>query len=120
MQEEFKEVFSGFERTTCAVRIAKFFLNFMQDEFCGKCVPCRIGTQCMAEILEGILRGDGKPEDIDRLQRLARTVTSTSFCGLGQTAPNLVLTTIRYFKDEYESHIRDKCCRVAGKPDSTG
>lgn len=100
------------DENTCVVRIAKFFLNFMQDELCGKCVPCRIGTQCMAEILEGITRGDGKPEDIDRLQRLARTVMASPFCGLGQTAPNLVLTTIKYFKEDYESHIRDKRCRA--------
>lgn len=100
------------DEDTCMVGVAHFFLNFTQAESCGKCVPCRIGTQTMVEILGKIRTGEGKPEDITRLQKIAQTVKSTSLCGLGQTAPNPVLTTIRYFSEEYESHVRDKWCKV--------
>lgn len=95
---------------TCMVDIARFFLEFVQDESCGKCVPCRVGTKRMLEILVRITRGEGKPEDLELLEELARVVKDSSLCGLGQTAPNPVLTTICYFRDEYEAHIRDKKC----------
>ena len=98
------------DEDTCMVDIARFFLEFVQDESCGKCVPCRVGTKRMLEILTRIARGEGKPEDIELLEELAKTVKDTSLCGLGQTAPNPVLTTIRYFRDEYEAHIKDKKC----------
>jgi NADH-quinone oxidoreductase subunit F len=100
--------------TTCMVDIAKFFLNFTQNESCGKCTFCRIGTRRMLEILTRISEGDGREGDIELLQELASKVKTTSLCGLGQTAPNPVLTTIRYFRDEYETHIRDRRC-PAGK-----
>jgi len=95
---------------TCMVDIARFFLTFTQDESCGKCVPCRLGTRRMLEILERITHGLGREGDIDLLLELADTVKSGSMCGLGQTSPNPVLTTIRYFRDEYEAHIREKRC----------
>ena len=98
------------DEDTCIVDVARYFLDFVQKESCGKCVPCRVGTKEMLEILERITQGKGKPEDIDQLQRLAATVKSGSLCGLGQTAPNPVLTTIRYFREEYEAHIVDKRC----------
>jgi NADH:ubiquinone oxidoreductase subunit F (NADH-binding)/(2Fe-2S) ferredoxin len=98
------------DETTCMVDVAKFFLNFIQDESCGKCVQCRIGTKRMLEILERICNGEGREEDIALLQELAIKVRDGSLCGLGQTAPNPVLTTIRYFRDEYEAHIRDHKC----------
>ena len=91
--------------TTCMVDLAKYFLQFTQNESCGKCVPCRLGTKRMLEILERITAGHGREEDIDTLEALALTIKRTSLCGLGQTAPNPVLTTIRYFRDEYEEHI---------------
>jgi NADH:ubiquinone oxidoreductase subunit F (NADH-binding)/(2Fe-2S) ferredoxin/Pyruvate/2-oxoacid:ferredoxin oxidoreductase delta subunit len=95
---------------TCMVDLARFFLQFTQNESCGKCVPCRIGTKRMLEILEAITAGQGEDGDIERLQKLAATIKRTSLCGLGQTAPNPVLTTIRYFRDEYEAHIYDGAC----------
>ncbi|MBC7188941.1 NADH-quinone oxidoreductase subunit NuoF [Candidatus Aerophobetes bacterium] len=95
---------------TCMVDVARFFLEFVQDESCGKCVPCRIGTKRMLEVLTRITRGEGKKEDIALLEELARVVKDASLCGLGQTAPNPVLTTISYFKDEYRAHIEDKKC----------
>ena len=91
--------------TTCMVDLAKYFLQFTQNESCGKCVPCRLGTKRMLEILERITAGHGREGDIDTLEALALTIKRTSLCGLGQTAPNPVLTTIRYFRDEYEEHI---------------
>ena len=100
--------------TTCMVDVARYFLNFTQEESCGKCTFCRVGTTRMLEILTRICDGKGKPEDIDTLEDLAAQISSTSLCGLGQTAPNPVLTTLRYFRDEYEEHINDKKCR-AGK-----
>ncbi len=98
------------DEDTCMVDMARFFLSFTQAESCGKCVPCRVGTRQMLGILERIIRGEGQPDDIERLEQLARLVKSTSLCGLGQTAPNPVLTTIRYFRDEYEAHIHQKRC----------
>ena len=95
---------------TCMVDLTKYFLSFTQAESCGKCTPCRVGTRQMLGILERISEGKGKPEDIDNLQRIAGTVKNGSLCGLGQTAPNPVLTTLRYFRDEYEEHIHQKRC----------
>ena len=96
--------------STCMVDVARFFLQFVQDESCGKCVPCRVGTKRMLEILERITRGEGKPEDIELLEELARVVKDGSLCGLGQTAPNPVLSTLNYFKEEYKAHIEEKFC----------
>ena len=98
------------DEDTCMVDIARYFLDFTKKESCGECVPCRLGTKQMLDILEDITQGKGKPEDIDLLVELAESVKLGSLCGLGQTAPNPVLTTIRYFKDEYEAHINKKCC----------
>ncbi|PJB29860.1 NADH-quinone oxidoreductase subunit F, partial [Candidatus Desantisbacteria bacterium CG_4_9_14_3_um_filter_40_11] len=96
--------------TICMVDIARFFLNFTQNESCGKCTFCRIGTRRMLEILERIVSGHGVDEDIELLEKLAQSVQKTSLCGLGQTAPNPVLTTLRYFRDEYEAHIKQRRC----------
>lgn len=96
----------------CMVSVAKFFLEFTTDESCGKCPPCRIGTKVMLEILTDITEGRGKQGDIELLQDLAQDIINTSLCGLGQTAPNPVLTTIKYFRDEYESHIKDDWCKA--------
>jgi NADH-quinone oxidoreductase subunit F len=98
------------DEETCMVDVARYFLSFTQSESCGKCVPCRLGTKRMLEILERIVDGKGKEEDIGLLLELGETVKSASLCGLGQTAVNPVLTTLRYFRDEYEAHIRDKRC----------
>ena len=98
------------DEDTCMVDIAKFFLEFTVDESCGKCTPCRIGTKRLLEILEKITSGKGEPEDIDRLTELCRYIKDNALCGLGQTAPNPVLSTLRYFKDEYIAHINDKRC----------
>lgn len=98
------------DNTTCMVELARFFLNFTQNESCGKCTFCRIGTKRMLEILERIIDGKGKDTDIDLLLDLASKIKNGSLCGLGQTAPNPVLTTINYFREEYEAHIHDKKC----------
>jgi NADH-quinone oxidoreductase subunit F len=100
------------DEDNCIVDTARYFLSFTQAESCGKCVPCRLGTKQMLNILEGITGGQGKPEDIDLLQRLSSSVKSGSLCALGGTAPNPVLTTLRYFRDEYEEHIAEKRCRA--------
>lgn len=92
------------------VDVAKFFLSFVQKESCGKCPFCRIGTKRMLEILERICEGKGKMEDLDLLEELAYQIKDGSLCGLGQTAPNPVLTTLKYFREEYEAHIKDKKC----------
>ena len=92
--------------STCMVDFARYFLDFAQKESCGACVPCRLGTTQLLAILEDITRGKGRPEDIDLLLELAEGVKLGSLCGLGQTAPNPVLTTIRYFRDEYEAHVQ--------------
>ena len=98
------------DETTCMVGIAKFFLEFTTRESCGKCVHCRIGTKRLSEILERIVKGEGKEGDIELLEELCVSIKDGALCGLGQTAPNPVLTTIRYFRNEYEAHIRDKKC----------
>ena len=98
------------DETTCMVDMAKFFLDFTKKESCGKCTFCRIGTQRMLEILVRITEGKGKPEDIDTLLELSTNIKDGSLCGLGQTAPNPVLTTLKYFRDEYEAHINHKKC----------
>ena len=94
----------------CMVNLAKFYLGFTVDESCGKCTPCRIGTQRMLEILERLTEGDGELEDVEKLEKLANTIKRASVCGLGQTAPNPVLSTLKYFRDEYIAHIKDKKC----------
>lgn len=101
---------------TCMVDVARFFLEFVQEESCGKCVPCRVGTKRMLEILDRICSGEGEPEDIDRLVELGRQIQETALCGLGQTAPNPVLSTIRHFRHEYEAHIREKHCEAGVCP----
>ena len=98
------------DETSCMVNIAKFFLEFTQDESCGKCTPCRIGTKVMLDILTDICAGKGKEGDVETLEDLSVTIKNASLCGLGQTAPNPVLTTIRYFRDEYDAHIKAKIC----------
>jgi len=98
------------DETTCMVDVARFFLNFTQKESCGKCTPCREGTKRMLEILTRITEGKGEMTDIERLERLAKVVKNTALCGLGQTAPNPILTTLRYFRDEYEAHINEASC----------
>ena len=98
------------DEDTCMVDLAKFFLEFTVDESCGKCPPCRIGTKRMLEILTRITEGKGVPEDIEKLETLARDIKAAALCGLGQTAPNPVLSTLRYFRDEYMAHVVDKKC----------
>jgi NADH-quinone oxidoreductase subunit F len=98
------------DEDTCAVDIAGFFLSFTQDESCGKCVPCRVGTRAMLSILERIAAGEGELTDLDKLEKMAQTIKAGSLCGLGQTAPNPVLSTLRYFRTEYEAHIREHKC----------
>lgn len=98
------------DEDTCMVDIAKFFLEFTVDESCGKCAPCRIGTRRMLEILEKITHGQATMEDLDKLEDLAKYIKENSACGLGQTAPNPVLSTLRYFRDEYVAHVVDKKC----------
>ncbi|MHC4423804.1 MAG: NADH-quinone oxidoreductase subunit NuoF, partial [Planctomycetota bacterium] len=98
---------------TCMVDVARYFLRFVQSESCGKCPPCRVGTKKMLETLESICRGDASLEDLDSLQNLAEDIKKASLCGLGQTAPNPVLSTLRYFREEYEEHIVLKTCRAA-------
>ncbi len=98
------------DEDTCMVDIAKFFLEFTVDESCGKCTPCRLGTRRMMEILDKITKGKGKMSDLDELETLARDIKAASLCALGQTAPNPILSTLRYFRDEYEAHIRDHRC----------
>jgi len=98
------------DEDTCMVEFARFFMNFVQEESCGKCVPCRLGTKAMLEVLTSITEGNGQAEDIEYLLELGEQTKESSLCGLGQTGPNPVLSTIRYFRDEYEAHIRDKHC----------
>ncbi len=97
---------------TCMVDTARFFMDFIREESCGKCVACRIGTKRMLEILERITDGEGASEDIDLLEQIGDTIKQTAMCGLGQTAPNPILSTIKYFRDEYEEHINKKYCRA--------
>ena len=98
------------DEDTCMVDVAKYFLSFTQDESCGKCTPCREGTKAMLDILDRITKGEGTEEDLQLLEDLAVSIKETALCGLGKTAPNPVLTTLRYFRDEYLTHIRDKKC----------
>jgi NADH:ubiquinone oxidoreductase subunit F (NADH-binding)/(2Fe-2S) ferredoxin/NAD-dependent dihydropyrimidine dehydrogenase PreA subunit len=95
---------------SCMVDVAKYFLTFLQDESCGKCVPCRFGIDRMLEIITGITEGHGRPEQLSLLEELADTISQTALCGLGKTAPNPVLTTLRYFRQEYEAHVNEKKC----------
>jgi NADH-quinone oxidoreductase subunit F len=101
------------DEDNCMVDVAKYFLQFTRDESCGKCTPCRVGIPKMLEILDKITRGEGEMKDLDTLTELAEMVGQASLCGLGQTCPNPVLTTLRYFRDEYEAHIIDKKCPAA-------
>jgi len=101
------------DEDTCMVDTARYFLDFVQDESCGKCPPCRIGTKRMLEILDRICEGKGENGDIEELERLGELIKQTALCGLGQTAPNPVLSTIRHFREEYESHIVEKRCKAA-------
>ena len=94
----------------CMVDVAKFFITFCQDESCGKCTPCREGTKRMLEILEKITQGKASQEDVEKLERLANLVRSTSLCGLGRAAPNPVLSTLRHFRNEYDAHVNDLSC----------
>ena len=107
------------DETTCMVDVAKFFMDFIQRESCGKCIPCREGTRRMLEILESLTRSRRNEKDFDALERfrsvmslehLARVIQDTSLCGLGQSAPNPVLSTLRWFRDEYEAHVYDRRC----------
>jgi NADP-reducing hydrogenase subunit HndC len=98
------------DEDNCMVDVARFFLDFTVDESCGKCPPCRIGTKRMLEILERIVNGQGEEGDIEKLEKLGENIKNAALCGLGKTAPNPVLSTIKYFRSEYEAHIRDKKC----------
>ena len=98
------------DEDTCMVDIAKFFLEFTVDESCGKCTPCRVGTKRLLELLEKITSGNGTMRDLERIEELAEFVKNNSLCGLGQTAPNPVLSTLKYFREEYLAHIQDKRC----------
>ncbi len=98
------------DENTCMVDMAKFFMDFTSKESCGKCVPCRIGTTRMLEILQRIVDGNGEEEDIDTIVQLGESIKTGALCGLGNSAPNPVLTTVKYFRDEYEAHIKDKAC----------
>ncbi|MDI6889878.1 MAG: NADH-ubiquinone oxidoreductase-F iron-sulfur binding region domain-containing protein [Thermodesulfovibrionales bacterium] len=98
------------DEDTCMVDVARYFLDFTRRESCGQCVPCRLGTKQMFEILDDITKGEGRPEDMDLLIELGEAIRRSSICGLGRTAPNPVLTTLRYFRDEYEAHIYEKRC----------
>ena len=100
------------DEDTCMVEVARFFMNFTQNESCGKCVPCREGTRRMLDILEKIVAGNGEMSDLDTLEQLADTIKSTALCGLGKTAANPVVSTLKYFRDEYVEHIVDKKCRT--------
>lgn len=100
------------DEDTCMVEVARFFMNFTQNESCGKCVPCREGTRRMLEILEKIVAGKGEMSDLDMLEELSDTITSAALCGLGKTAANPVVSTLKYFRDEYIEHIQDKHCRT--------
>jgi NADH-quinone oxidoreductase subunit F len=102
--------------STCMVELARFFLEFTQRESCGKCTSCRVGTLRMLEILERMVIGEGKEGDIEAFEALGEQIKQTSQCGLGQTAPNPVLTTIKYFRDEYEAHIRQGRCPAHSCP----
>jgi NADH:ubiquinone oxidoreductase subunit F (NADH-binding)/ferredoxin len=95
---------------TCMVDVARYFVNFLEDESCGKCTPCREGLYALNNILKKICNGEGKEEDIELLEELSKTICETSLCQLGATAPNPVISTLKYFRNEYEKHIKDKTC----------
>ena len=101
---------------SCMVEVAKYFVGFTENESCGKCIPCRMGTQHVHMILEKITSGEGEMEDIERLKKIADTMKKSSLCGLGQTAPNPILTTLQYFEHEYIAHIKDKKCPALACP----
>jgi NADH:ubiquinone oxidoreductase subunit F (NADH-binding) len=101
------------DRGTCMVDLARYCLEFLADESCGKCPPCRIGTRVLHNILERITTGEGRIEDLEILESLGEHVRRTSLCGLGQTAPNTVLSTLRHFREEYEAHISERSCPAA-------
>ena len=101
---------TAFHETTCMVDMARFFLNFTRVESCGKCLPCRIGLKIMHEILERICAGEGREGDLELLEDMGRDIKKSSLCGLVQTAPTPVLSTLRYFRNEYEAHINEKRC----------
>ncbi|MFC2078308.1 NADH-ubiquinone oxidoreductase-F iron-sulfur binding region domain-containing protein, partial [Candidatus Bipolaricaulota bacterium] len=98
------------DETDCMVAIARYFLAFTQQESCGKCTPCRVGTYRMLEIMDRIVGGKGEPHDLDRLQELGTWIQETALCALGKSAPNPILTTIRHFRNEYEAHVLEKRC----------
>lgn len=98
--------------TKCMVNLSKFYLGFTVDESCGKCTPCRIGTKRMLEILQKITEGNGEKEDLRKLEDLCENIKNASVCGLGQTAPNPVISTMKYFMNEYEEHVVDKKCKT--------
>ena len=98
------------DEDNCMVDIARFFLEFTVDESCGKCVPCRIGTRRLLELLDKIIAGNGTLEDIDKMEELCYYIQKNALCALGQTAPNPVLSTLKYFRDEYEAHVVEKRC----------
>jgi len=98
------------DERTCMVDLAKYFLTFLQDESCGKCIPCRLGISRMLEVLTDITEGRGRPEQLPLLEELGGTMGQTCLCALGKTAPNPVLSTLRYFRKEYDSHIQEKSC----------
>lgn len=98
------------DEDNCMVDVARFFLDFTKDESCGKCTPCRIGTKRLLEILERITTGRGEDGDMEKLETLGKCIKKVALCGLGQTAPNPILSTLKYFRDEYEAHIYDKKC----------
>ena len=101
------------DEDTCMVNLTRFFIEFTASESCGKCVPCRVGLRQMLRILDKITQGKAEMEDLDLLEYLAKSIAKTALCGLGQTAPNPVLSTLRYFRDEYEAHILEKRCPAA-------
>ncbi|SDM11951.1 4Fe-4S binding domain-containing protein [Halarsenatibacter silvermanii] len=105
---------------TCMVDVARFFLDFTQGESCGKCTPCREGTKRMLEILERICDGEGKKGDVELLEELGEHIKDTALCGLGKSAANPVLSTIKYFRQEYEAHIYDEDCPAGACPDLAG
>jgi ferredoxin len=98
------------DQSNCIVDFARHQMGFVQEETCGKCAPCRLGTEVMYEILDRITKGEGREEDIDALRELGEDIHDFTLCGLGQMAPNPVLTSLEYFREEYEAHIRDKTC----------
>ena len=100
------------DNTKCMVSLAKFYLEFTVSESCGKCTPCRIGTKRMLELLEKLCSGNGTQDDITKLEKLAKSIQKASICGLGQSAPNPVLSTMKYFKEEFMEHAIDKVCKT--------